>query len=191
MNFNEHSNLKDKHAFLSPSNYHWINYDDEKLDSAFMNFSAKERGTKLHAFAADAIGLGIELKNPKSTLSLYVNDAIRYKMTPEQSLYYSENCFGKADAISFRKSFLRIHDLKTGVNKASMHQLEIYAALFCLEYKVKPEDIKIELRLYQSNEVIVHIPSFEEIHNKMNRIIIADQRIEKLMSGEGGSWKMN
>ena len=43
MNFNEHLDLKDKHAFLSPSKYHWINYDDEKLDTTYFKAMAVER----------------------------------------------------------------------------------------------------------------------------------------------------
>jgi len=191
MNFNEHLNLKDRHAFLSPSYYHWINYDDEKLDITFTKFLAKERGTQLHTFAAEAIRLGVKLGNPKQTLSLYVNDAIGYKMIPEQSLCYSENCFGRADAICFRKNFLRIHDFKSGTTPTSMHQLEVYTALFCLEYNFKPENIKIELRLYQTNEIIVHTPPPEDIHRIIEKIIIFDQRIDKLKNGEGGLWRMN
>jgi len=191
MNFNEHSNLEGRHAFLSPSSYHWINYDDEKLDIVFNKVLAKEWGNRLHAFAAEAIRLGIKLGNPKHTLSLYVNDAIGYKMTPEQSLCYSENCFGRADAISFRKNFLRIHDFKSGVTPTSIHQLEVYAALFCLEYNFRPETIKMELRLYQSEKIIVHPPLPEDIRRIMDTIIAFDQRIDKLKSGEGGSWKMN
>jgi hypothetical protein len=37
---------------------------------------------------------------------MYVNDAIGYQMTPEQPIYYSENCVGTADAISFKNDFL-------------------------------------------------------------------------------------
>lgn len=36
---------------------------------------------------------------------------------------------------------LRIHDLKTGISPVHMDQLLIYAALFCLEYKIKPGSI--------------------------------------------------
>ena len=99
-------------------------------------------------------------KLPKSqkTLNEYVNDAIGYRMHPEQVLYFSEWCFGTADAISFRNNFLRIHDLKTGKERAHIEQLRIYAALFCLEYRVSPADIKIELRIYQSDEVIIDEP---------------------------------
>lgn len=40
MNFKKHSELEGKHAFLSPSGYHWINYDDEKLERVYSNFRA-------------------------------------------------------------------------------------------------------------------------------------------------------
>ena len=153
MNFNKHSNLEGQHAFLSASKYHWINYDEEKLSAAYLKHLATLKGTELHDFACRCIKLSIKLPKTQNTLNLYVNDAIGYKMTPEQPLYYSDNCFGTADAISFRQNFLRIHDLKSGETPASMHQLEVYAALFCLEYHVNPEEIKIELRLYQANEI--------------------------------------
>jgi hypothetical protein len=184
MNFNAHSNLVGQHAFLSASKYHWINYDDEKLDIAFMKMLASVHGTRMHAFAAEAIRLGINLEKIKNTLSLYVNDAIGYKMVPEQPLHYSDNCFSTADAICFRRNLLRIHDLKTGSTPASMHQLEVYTALFCLEYSFKPSDIRIELRLYQSNEILVHKPSAEDINRIMEKIIMFDKRIEMLKNGE-------
>jgi hypothetical protein len=135
MNFNDHSKLKGFHAFLSASSYHWLNYTEEKLITAYTNALAKERGTELHDFAAKAIELRQKLQASKKTLNMYVNDAIGFRMIPEQVLYYSDNCFGTADAISFRKNFLRIHDLKTGATPAKMEQLMIYAALFCLEYR--------------------------------------------------------
>ena len=79
---------------------------------------------------------------------------------------------------------LRIHDLKTGVTPAHMEQLEIYAALFCLEYKMKPENIDMELRLYQNNEVLVHVPHPEDIRIIMERIIEFDNLINKIRSEE-------
>ena len=182
MNFNKHSNLEGQHAFLSASKYHWINYDEEKLSTAYLKHLATLKGTELHDFACRCIKLSIKLPKTQNTLNLYVNDAIGYKMTPEQPLYYSDNCFGTADAISFRQNFLRIHDLKSGETPASMHQLEVYAALFCLEYHVNPEEIKIELRLYQASEVLVHNPDANRIKYIMDKIIIFDKRIEKLKS---------
>ena len=134
MNFNKHSHLEGQHAFLSASKYHWTGYDVEKLTDSYLKYLATQRGVELHDFACQCIRLGIRLPRRSETLNLYVNDAIGYKMTPEQVLYYSYNSFGTADAISFRNKMLRIHDLKTGVSPTSMRQLEIYAALFCLEY---------------------------------------------------------
>ncbi len=180
MNFNPHSNLVGQHAFLSASKYHWINYDEDKLVSSYRNFQAVQMGTRLHAFACECIELGQKLPKKKKTLNLYVNDAIGYKMTPEQPLYYSENCFGTADAIAFRNDFLRIHDLKTGSSPASMSQLEIYTALFCLEYGIKPSDIGKELRIYQSDEVLVHDPEDDRIFMIMDKIIYFDKCISNL-----------
>ena len=180
MLFNTHSNLRGTHAFLSPSNYHWINYDEDKLDRVFLASMAAKRGTELHAFAHEAIRLGIKLPSTKSTLNLYVNDAIGYRMTPEQILYYSDNCYGSPDTISFRRQVLRIHDLKTGVIEASVHQLEVYAALFCLEYNVSPLAIKIELRIYQSNEVRIYDADPDVIMHIMDRIKMFDKRINAM-----------
>ncbi len=171
MNFNEHWNLEGKHAFLSASKYHWINYDEDRLISAYRNWKAKERGTRLHAFACEAIQLGIKLSNSKRTLNRYVNDAIGFGMTPELILYYSDNCFGTADAISFDGQLLRIHDLKTGTTAASFHQLEIYTALFCLEYGFDPHDIDIVLRIYQSDEILEDSPDPDAIVDIMNTIV--------------------
>lgn len=180
MNFKKHSDLEGRHAFLSASKYHWINYDEEKLSDTYLKYLATQRGTELHAFACQCIRLGVKLPRTRKTLNMYVNDAIGYKMTPEQPLYYSENCFGTADAISFNKNLLRIHDLKTGVSPTSMHQLEIYAALFCLEYRKQPQDIDMELRIYQSGEVYVHEPPSDDILVIMDKIILFDKRIDEI-----------
>ena len=180
MDFNPHYELEGLHAFLSASKYHWINYDEEKLTNSYLKYQAVQRGTRLHDLAAQLISEGIKLPKSKKTLNQYVNDAIGFKMTPEQPLYYSPNCFGTADTISFKKDFLRIHDLKTGETPASIHQLEIYAALFCLEYGIAPSDIGIELRIYQLDEVQINNPESELIRSIMDKIIIFDQRIEKL-----------
>ena len=185
MNFNKHLALEGQHAFLGASKYHWINYSESKVKEAYSNYIAVQRGTELHAFAAQCIRLGQKLPKSRKTLNLYVNDAIGYKMTPEQILYFSDNCFGTADAISFRDKKLRIHDLKTGVTPAHMEQLEIYAALFCLEYKTKPSDIDIELRLYQSDEVFVHIPEVDDIMTIIDKIISFDKIISKIREQEG------
>lgn len=185
MNFNKHLNLEGQHAFLGASKYHWINYDEGKIAEAYSKFLAAQKGTELHEFAAQCIRLGQKLPKSKKSLNMYVNDAIGYKMTPEQTLFYSENCFGTADAIGFRDGLLRIHDLKTGATPAKMEQLEIYAALFCLEYRMKPGEIAIELRLYQSDEVIVHEPTVEDIAPIIDKIITFDKIIAKIKEQEG------
>ena len=180
MNFNKHSDLEGKHAFLSPSQYQWLRYDKDKLVAAYMNALAKQRGTKLHSIAADLISEGIKLPRSKQTLNMYVNDVIGYKMKPEQKLYYSDNCFGTADAISFRNKCLRIHDLKTGVTPAHMEQLYIYAALFCLEYFVNPNDIQTELRLYQSNDIFTEVPNPKDILEIMEIIKDSSKTIDEI-----------
>lgn len=184
MNFNKHYNLAGKHAFLGASKYHWLNDDEEALIQRYRNYLAVERGTELHDFARHAIELGIKLPNTKKTLNRYVNDAIGYQMTPEQPLYFSDNCFGTADAISFHKNFLRIHDLKTGVTPAHMEQLMIYEALFCLEYDYDPNDIEAELRIYQSDDIQVLSPEPKVIRLVMDRIIFFDKALNKLKEEE-------
>ena len=180
MNFNKHSALEVQHAFLGASKYHWINYDDEKIATAYANHLATLKGTQLHEFATQCIRLGQKLPRSEKTLNMYVNDAIGFKMIPEQILVYSENCFGTADAILFRNNFLRIHDLKTGVIPAHMEQLLIYASLFCLEYHVKPGEIEMELRIYQNNDVQIANPTAEDIVPIMDKIITADKIIKKI-----------
>jgi len=145
---------------------------------------AAKRGTDLHEFAHEAVRLGIKLPKTPKTLNLYVNDAIGYRMRCEVGLYYSHNCFGHCDAISFRQNKLRISDLKTGITPASHKQLEVYAALFCLEYVVSPFEIDIELRIYQENDVRLHIPEPETIVYIMEKIVEFDKKIEAFREGD-------
>lgn len=184
MTFNNHSSLEGQHAFLGASKYHWINYDETKVADAYSNFLATQRGTVMHDFACQCIRLGQKLPKSQKTLNMYVNDAIGYRMNPEQILFYSENCFGTADAIMFRNNTLRIHDLKTGAVPVHMEQLEIYAALFCLEYKVKPYELNMELRIYQNNEILYHTPTAEDIVPIMDKIITFDKVIRKIKEQE-------
>ena len=184
MNFNKHSLFEGQHAFLGASKYHWINYDETKVAEAYTRYLATQKGTVLHDFAAQCIRLGQKLPRSNKTLNMYVNDAIGFKMIPEQILFYSENCFGTADSISFRNNFLRIHDLKTGVIPAKMEQLMIYAALFCLEYKFKPSEIEMELRLYQSDDILIHNPEPDEIYPIIDKIVSFDKIIAKIKSEE-------
>jgi Protein of unknown function (DUF2800) len=180
MNFNTHLDLSGKHAFLSPSNYHWINYTDQKLEARYIASMAARRGTDLHALAHEAIRLGVKLSRTNRALSSYVNDALGYKMTTEQVLYYSENCFGTADTICFRRNTLRIFDLKTGIVSTSFKQLEVYAALFCLEYSISPFDINIDLRIYQRDEVRMFETRPETILNIMDIVVDFDQQIRQM-----------
>jgi len=160
-----------------------LNYDDQKLEARYYAVTAAQRGSDIHALAHEAIRLGIKLSRSNQALSTYVNDAISYKMLCEQILYYSENCFGTADTISFRRNKLRIHDLKTGIVSSSEKQLEVYAAIFCLEYGISPFDIEIELRIYQRDEIRVFDPPPELINEIMNRIIDFDQHIDSIKEG--------
>lgn len=186
MNFAKHSNLEGLHAPFSPSKSSWLRYDEDKALTVYRNMRAKEIGTRLHAWAKETIDLGIKQPRSKKTLYAYVNDAIGFKMSTEVVLYYSDYFFGTADAICFRNNFLRIHDLKTGMHEASMEQLEIYAALFCLEYRVKPNELNgCELRLYQSDEVICHVPDPKDILAIMNKIVQLNKALEQFNYSEG------
>ena len=180
MIFTKHSNLEGLHAPFGASQSAWLRYDDEKILATYNNMKAKEMGTRLHAWAKETIDLGIKQPRSKKTIYAYVNDAIGYKMDTEVVLFYSPRFFGTADSICFRNGTLRIHDLKTGVTKVHMEQLMIYAALFCLEYKIKPSDIEIELRIYQSDEVLYHNPTSESISSIMDRIVYLDKMLERL-----------
>lgn len=171
MKFNNHANLEGLHAPFGASKSSWLRYDDDKAVEVYQSLRAKEMGTRLHAWAAETIKLGIKQPRTNKTISAYINDAIGFKMQPEVVLFYSDYFFGTADTICFRNNMLRIHDLKTGTTPAKIEQLEIYAALFCLEYKIKPGEIEIELRLYQNDEVLVHKPTAEDILPIMDKIV--------------------
>lgn len=180
MRFNDHSKYADSHAILSPSKYSWINYSEDKLDAMVHSVLAARRGTQLHDLACQMIRLRERLPESTRTLNQYVNDCIGFRLEPEQTLFYSPVCFGKADAIGFRKNLLRIFDLKTGVVEAKFEQLLIYAALFCLEYDQKPMLIDIELRIYQNDEVRTENPDPLDIMSIMDKIIHFDRQIETL-----------
>ncbi len=183
--FNSHSPaLSSQHAMFSPSSPAWVNYDEEKTRRVFFSNMAAAKGTRLHELAYRLIRERVRLPEEDKTLNLYVNDAIGYGMMPEIMLFFSENFFGTADTLGFRKDTLRIHDLKNGSQPAKMIQLMIYAALFCLEYEMNPRDIKIELRIYQSNRVVRYEPTPPEIYELMNNIRSKDKLIESLRMGD-------
>jgi hypothetical protein len=175
MNFVNHSKLSGLHAPFSPSQPVWLRYSDEKAITVRQNKKAAELGTRLHAWAKETIDMGIKQPRSKKTLYAYVNDAIGFRMSTEVVLYYSDRFFGTADAICFRNNKLRIHDLKTGVGPVHMEQLEVYAALFCLEYKIRPGDIEFELCIYQNDDVVVFNPTAEDILPIMDKIVHLDK----------------
>ena len=179
MRFNPHTNLAGLHAPFSPSNPSWLRYPDDKALEVYDNLKAKEMGTRLHDWAQRTIDLGLKQPRSKKTIYAYVNDAIGYRMDTEVTLYYTDRFFGTADAICFRNNTLRIHDLKTGKIPVKMEQLMIYAALFCLEYKVKPGEINMELRIYQNDDILVHNPTAEEILPIMDKIVHIDKLLAR------------
>lgn len=185
MIFNRHFDLAGKHAFLSASSYHWINYDEDKLSRVFVTQMAAARGSRLHALAHDLIREGVKLPRTQKTLNMYVNDCIGWKLTPEQTLYYSENAFGTADAIGFKRNTLQISDLKTGDILAKTTQLEIYAAFFCLEYGIKPFELDaIELRIYQNDECFESLADPVDIALIIDKIITFDKLIKRIREEE-------
>lgn len=185
MKFTRHYNLEGLHAPFSPSQPSWLKYTDERATEIYLNRKAAEQGTRLHNWAKTTIDLGIKQPRSKKTIYAYVNDAIGFQMDTEVILFYSENFFGTADAISFRNGILRIHDLKTGIKPVHKEQLRIYAALFCLEYQVRPEDITMELRIYQNDDIDGETADPAVIRGIMDHIIHLDKTIHKLKN-EGG-----
>jgi hypothetical protein len=165
---------------MSPSDYHWVNYDDDKFDKSFYTRMDAARGTRLHELAHRLIQERVKLPDLQKTLNMYVNDGVGFKMESEYVLYYSDNCFGTTDSFIFRNNTLRIHDLKNGKTPASMMQLKIYAALFCLDFKMNPFDIQIELRIYQNDLIDVLSPDADEIFGLMEKIKYFSRRIDAL-----------
>lgn len=204
MDFINHKDLVGKHALLAPSQPYWLDYSADKLYQKYLSNYSQTIGTLLHELAETLIKNRIKLKKTDKTVVLvhllendipraaididriysnfvnYVNDAIGFQLTPEQPLVYSEYCFGTADAISFRNNLLRIHDYKSGTTPAKMEQLMIYAALFCLEYRYKPGEIEMELRIYQNDEILYHKPTADEIAPIMDKIIHSDKMIREM-----------
>ena len=186
MHFNQHFDLAGKHAFLSASGNSWLRYTPERLEQVYLNSLKKQEGTEIHAFASMAIKHRFKLARLKKALNMFVNDAIGFKMESEQVLYYSDNCFGTADAISFKDRELRIHDLKTGDGFVDhFYQLDVYAALFCLEYGIPdPSKIRIVQRLYQNNGFTEQIADPDIIKGTMNKIVESDEILSRLMTEE-------
>ena len=170
------------HAFLGASNHAWYNYDDEKLLKVYINKLAAAKGTALHDLACKLIKMKVRLPDDGSTLGLYVNDAIKFGLRPEEKLYYSKFAYGTADAIDFKDGVLKVSDLKTGKTKVSFLQLMIYAALFFLCYpEISLKCVKkVELRIYQGNEVLMETPEIDEILPIMDKIKRYSRILEEL-----------
>ena len=179
MRFNDHHNLTGRHAFLSASKSTWIRYTFDKLDASWRSHRAAAEGSELHDIAATLIRKGIKLPKSSKTLNRYVNDAIGFKMQPEQILFATDFAFGTADAIGFNRNILRISDLKSGVTPAHMDQLRIYAAYFCMEYDINPMDITIELRIYQNDQMIMEEASAPVILGIMDTTRVFSKRLEE------------
>jgi len=113
MIFNKHLNFEGSHAFLGASKYHWVNYDDEKVALSYLRFLAVRKGTELHDFAERCINLRQRLPRSKKTLNSYVNDAIGFRMIPEQGLEFTNNCYGTADSISFNNKILSLFNTES------------------------------------------------------------------------------
>jgi hypothetical protein len=183
MDWKTYSHLSNTHSFLSPSKHYWLNYDNEKLIETFRNHKRAALGTRLHSLAAELITLARIQPQTSEAFNSFVNDAIGFGMKAEVLLYYSPRCYGTADAISYQKGVLRVHDLKTGLNPVSpgaIKQPLIYAALFCLDYTVDPSDMDlVNLRIYQNEEVMEYEPSRQELERVVKRIIDADRILQK------------
>ena len=190
--FNNHWKLEGQHAMFSASSHHWLGYDRDKVRERYFTREEAALGTRKHALAKELIELGMKMPDTGQTFNSYVNDCIGHRMQPEVLLYYSDLCFGTADAIDFRlnprskKMRLRVFDLKTGVTKASEKQLWVYVALFCLEYEQDINEIEVDARIYQNDQILrfeVEPTYILEIQGliKRNDEIIKELRLEGML----------
>lgn len=210
--FDHSRDFPSDHALLSPSKGFWVDYDSEKMFNYICSSYASTIGTLIHELAAKLITNKIKVTRNEArkmiTLYLlenkiprfiidaeryvnnfvaYVNDAIGFDMKAEVKVMYSPNAFGTIDAFRFneKKMHLRIHDYKSGVLKPNMRQLELYASLFCMEYKIKPGDLEMELRLYWQEEMLVENPTAADIAPLIDKIVQFDKYINSLKGEEG------
>lgn len=208
MILNPHLDIVGKHAIFGASNWRWINYEnDEDFAQAMVSKWATDIGTGAHEFAARHIRRGIKLdssrlaknelllylledcKIPEYAIDIprlfdnvrnYVNDCVGFHMTPEVPIKYADAVFGTADAVQYDDKVLRIFDLKTGMLAGHMEQLMVYAAFYCLDYRVKPFDISMELRIYQNNEIALLNPDPNDIQRIIDQAIRANKIALKL-----------
>ena len=203
MIWKDYSNLKNTHAFCGASKNSWRNYTVDKLIEAKIASYATTIGTLLHEYASKNIKkhfkmaktdkrdvlryLIVENNIPPNAVDIdrlypnlmnYVNDCIGYRMESEVTLRYSDDFYGTTDAISWENNELKIFDLKTGVNHVSFTQLENYAAFFCLDYNVKPSQIKhLEFRIYQNGDIILAEPDSSIIFPIISQIVNFDKEL--------------
>lgn len=157
----KYSTLKDlSHSILS---YIYRKYYDEE------RAEITETGNKILQTAR------VLPKEKLVTLQQYINDGSGFRMKTEQTLVYSDFIYGTADAIRYEDDVLRISDYKSGKHPVSMDQLLVYAALFCLEYKVDPMKTKFHLRIYQQGKIICNEPEGSQILDIANRIVYVNK----------------
>ena len=174
MIFNKHSELEGRHAILSPSKHYWLNYDDEGLMRNYISSFATDIGTLVHEYASDRIKyrLPIDIENEEAKNGLLMHllkNGIPFRVIDLDRLFYNLVPYVN-DAIGYRM--------------ASMDQLLCYAGLFFLEYKrdYRPQTMKVELRIYQNQEVLVNQPSSEEVKAVMDKIIHGDAVLSKKLT---------
>lgn len=211
--FYEHPEVPEgSHALISPSRHILKpNYSTAQFENYISSTYATRIGTSIHELAAQLISAQIKVNKTEAhkmiTLKLindkiprrvfdasnyvdtfvpYVKDAIGFEMQPEKILKYSRWAYGTTDAIRYNESkhYLRVHDLKTGKIPATLDQLVAYAALFFLEYKIKPGEVTTEIRIYQNGEIISGFPTTTDILPVMDQIVMLNDYFEKNY-GEG------
>lgn len=162
-------------------------YAQQRIKNKLPMTDGEQNAIMLELLRSGIPNYAIDIYQFYQTLVEYVNDTISYDMEPEVTLYYSDNAFGTCDAIRYHRRNLRIHDLKTGLKPAGFDQLIIYAAYFFLEYgkkmRLKPENVDVELRLYQSSEISICHPAIEDIYGAIDKIVELDPVIDIFKSG--------
>lgn len=199
------------HAIISPSRHITRpDYSLDQFDNYILSSYAARIGTSIHELAAQLIKAKIKVNKSEAfkmielklfndgipraliqpvqccdTFIAYVKDAIGFDMDPEVVLKYSRFAFGTTDAIRYneKKNYLRIHDLKTGKQQAPLDQLVSYAALFFLEYHIKPGDVTTEIRIYQNGEVVTGFPTATDILPVMDQIVTLNNYFEQNFGG--------
>ena len=116
------------------------------------------------------------------TVYFYISECVNFRMMPERHLFYSYNFFGTADAVSFdpESHILRISDLKTGDTPGRIEQLYIYAAYACMQLELKPDDITIELRIYQSGDILLEVADKKKVIFVMEKV----KRFDDIVNSE-------